>query len=280
VTKKDESPVGDSRERELTITDLTRAIEDLASRKKRPEDLEGIIAEAQELARRWKVEKRPVLEGYSSHSLVVLLTALVVELRGDLRVLEEIRRYYSKNLEDLSFASSIAWIRETFPAIFGAEPSGNCKYEDKRRRDKWDHVGEIVPQFDASNFYRVLAGKVPPDYLDALFRCETVTMAQLEALFGMDRHRFPRELTCVGKGKKTRYDLRAFLEIMDALLNEPRHEKPKRGRPRRVWLTDSDLRKRVLNGMILRAHSVCPDKNLARAFKIKVKCHLPDSGKK
>ena len=105
-------------------------------------------------------------------------------------------------------------------------------------------------------------------------------MTQLEALFGMDRHRFPRKLTCVREDKRTSYDLRAFLEIMDALLGEPRRKKQKRGRPRRVWLTDSNLRNRGLNGMILQAHSVCPDKHLARAFEIKVKCHLPDSGKK
>jgi hypothetical protein len=259
VTKKDERPVGDSCEKELTITDLTRAIEDLASRKKKPEDLEGIIAEAQELARRWKVAKRPVLEGYSSQPLVVLLTALVVELR-----------------EDQDFASLISW----FPPMLEVEPARQSKYEAKRRRNRWDRVGEIVRQFDGSNFWRHLAGDIPPDYLAALFRCETVTMTQLETLFGMDRHRFPRKLTCVREGKRTWYDLRAFLEIMDALLTEPRHKKQKRGSPRRVWLIDSDLRKRVLNGMILRAHSVCADKHLARAFEIKVKCHLPDSGKK
>ena len=146
MTKKDESPAGDSCEKEITITDLTRAIADLVSRKKKPEDLEGIIAEAQELARHWKVEKRPVLEGYSSQPLVVLLTALVVELRRE------------------GFANSIEW----FPAMFRApisakvpylvesklvEPAEHCKYEDKRRRDKWDHVGEIVRQFDLSNLY-------------------------------------------------------------------------------------------------------------------------------
>jgi hypothetical protein len=271
VTKKDESLSEDSCEKEVTIRDLTRAIEDLASRKKKPEDLEGIIAEAQELARHWKVEKRPVLEGYSSQPLVVLLTALAVALRRDHGFLKKIRHRFPTQLKNFDTAVQLGEIKELGSALLEAEPvpSAKQRYEEKRRRHKGDKTGEIEREFGGerlSTFPSAFGPDGPPPVcLDALFRYESVTMTRLRELFGMDRHRFPAKLPCVSEGKKTWYDLRAFLKIMDALLGETsRPKKQKRGRPRGVWLAGSDLQKRVLNGMIVRAHRVCPDKRLAR----------------
>lgn len=242
MTKKDESPAGDSCEKEVTITDLTRAIEDLASRKKKPEDLEGIIAEAQELARHWKVEKRPVLEGYSSQPLVVVLTALAVALRRDHGFLKKIRHRFPNELDNLDTAVQLGEIMELGSALPQAKPvpSAKQRYEEKRRRHKWDNTGEIEREFGSerlSTFPSAFGPDgTPPVCLDALFRYEAVTTTRLRELFGMDRHRFPRKLPCVSESKRTWYDLRAFLKIMDALLGEkPRRKKQKRGRPRRVW---------------------------------------------
>ena len=88
-----------SEERERTIAELSRAIEQLESGKGQPG--EGILAVARELAAQWKIKKRPLFEGLLDNKRLALLVALVVALREDHRLVARIRRHFPDELKKL-----------------------------------------------------------------------------------------------------------------------------------------------------------------------------------
>ena len=110
------------------IADLSRAIEDLESRRKKPEELEGIIDEAKTLAGQWKNPysakdpkyRLPLFDSTSS-GRSFLLAALVVALKREVEVLERIRRHFPNELEKLNrdsrdaddVAALLAWAKHT-----------------------------------------------------------------------------------------------------------------------------------------------------------------------
>jgi hypothetical protein len=136
-----------SEERERTIAELFRAIEQLESSKKQPG--EGILADARELAAQWKVKKRPLFEGLLENNRLALLVALVVALRPSHQCLDKIRRYLPNELENLISASGHRELRALVSALSGTlpKPSPQRKYKRKRRRSQRSFFNSIEYQF-------------------------------------------------------------------------------------------------------------------------------------
>jgi hypothetical protein len=249
---------------ERTIAELFHAIEELASRRKKPEDLEGIIAEAKTLAREWKdphsaqnpKDRRPLFDG-SSNSTAYLLAGLVVALRPDHKLVEQIRRHFPNELEKLSDDSLMAdaMAAASIWASTQPQPTAKQKYERKRRRWRRNFFNSIEYQFGGaaeaeqrkplSPLYSL---RYEPTCLDDIFAGETVNMQRLEDLFfGIERHHLGKIL----QGKKRQYDWRDVVKIMDFLTSEmPRKKRKRPGRPtRKPWLNGLDLRTRVVSGI-------------------------------
>ena len=109
---------------------------------------------------------------------------------------------------------------------------------------------------------------------------DTVTnMRRLQFLFGIHRDRFRKKVEGRRLGKIIVYDWWEVVEIMNALLSEPR-KRAVRGRPRTLWLSDPDLRNRVLSGIEARINSISAPKEIATAFLDLVHRHRVDSAKK
>ena len=73
-----------------------------------------------------------------------------------------------------------------------------------------------------------------------------VDMQYLEALFGLERHRFPNKLPRVRDGRKILYSAFAVVKIMDALLKEKLPERKPRARggsEKKLWLSTPEVRK-------------------------------------
>jgi hypothetical protein len=80
-----------------------------------------------------------------------------------------------------------------------------------------------------------------PTCLDDILMGDGVTMEDLEILFGMERHRFPKKLPSVREGRKIRIPLWR-VKIMDVLLTEkPPERKPQAqgGSVKKLWLKQS-----------------------------------------
>ena len=99
-----------------TIAELSRAIEDLVLERKQPG--EGIMIEARQLARDWKVKDRSLFDG-TEHNKILLLAAvvvgLVVALKRKVQELAEQKRTRTpEELEELTkpFLHLHAQIRE------------------------------------------------------------------------------------------------------------------------------------------------------------------------
>jgi len=105
-------------------------------------------------------------------------------------------------------------------------------------------------------------------------------MEYLETLFGMERHRFPKKLPRVRDGHRILYGALAVAEIMDALLwEEVSERKPQArgGSQKKLWLSNPDVRKRVLIGIGWRALAISPYKQILVPFLKVVSSHF-DSG--
>jgi hypothetical protein len=269
-----------------TIVELIRAVEELVSRRKKPEELEGIIAEARALAREWKdphsaqnpKDRRPLFDD-TTHNTTSLLAALAVALRRDHQLVEAIRRHFPNELEGL-------WLRSFFAAapIWAStqpQPKSWQKYErNKRRRWRRSYFNSIEYQFgggletdlrkrpsalfrpDDSSYKPVLTSM--QTCLDEIFAGETVNMQRLEDLFyGFERHRLAKLAKQTGieikAGRGGRIDYSAVCKIMDALLrrNSQSKRKKKAGRPPAPpWLNDGNLRSRVLRAIEARIQSI------------------------
>jgi hypothetical protein len=141
-------------------------------------------------------------------------------------------------------------------------------YELKR---KGLREGLIAQQFEGflsrqSAFAQVLLGSCRCDCLDDLLEGKTVKMSghgsSLENLFGLDRHRFPKNLTGVQTGREVGYNLTAVTQCMLALL----------GDKKRPWLPDCKIRNMVLRGIIERAREKSDE--LASALQEKFQVFL------
>jgi hypothetical protein len=299
-------------ERQRTIADLSRALEELESSNKQPG--EGLLVVARELAGRSKINKRPLFEGLWENKRLLILGALVVALREDYELLQELRQRFSNDFENLIFWNEHAKLRELASVLSSRSPplTSDQRYERKRWRYNWrGGVGLIEYQFggaeEAERRKQPLAGlfgsAYQPTCLDDIFAGGAVKMHYsegemsfllrphrllkpgLQSLFGMDRHRFPKKPRNI-RDRETFYDYRAVVIIMDSLLTEkPRKKrrKSKPGRPSRTpWLDDPALRTRVLTGIKGRINSLADrvPKHIKSRFLSVIRRHLPDSGKK
>jgi len=304
LKREEEKERIDDEARRKAIKELTVAIEELVSGRKKPEDLEGIIAEAKTLAQQWKnphsakhpKNRRPLFDE-NSRNTTILLAALVVVLREDHELLELIRRRFPNKLENLIDAVLNADLRELVEAIASSqpEPTRTEVSEWKRRKSHRNFYNSIEYQFggaaEAERRTTLSAlGGLPyePTCLDDIFAGETVNMQGLEDLFfGIDRHRLSElvsERNRIKRGREVRYDYRAVTEIMDSLLTEPRKKRKRStpGRPpRERWLNDNERRARVLSRIEARINSFPVREDIKDAFLKVVHDHyLPDSGKK
>jgi hypothetical protein len=280
-------------ERERTIADLSRAIEQLVSSNKQPG--EGLLAVARGLAAQWKIKKRPLFEGLLENNRLALVTALVAALREDHCLVARIRRHFPDELESLSIRSMFAEVGNLVPGLFGAlpKPSPKQEYEAKRRRRTWRSTGLIEWEFGGAReawaqgevwlsnpFY---SAPLPPTCLDDIFTGGVVNMSRLEELFGIERHRLAKLLDREDK-KRGKYGHRVVVKIMNALLKKSPRKKRKRstpGAPRQMpWLNGANLRSLVRAGMIARLDSLPFPPKIRSAFLKVLHRRLADSGKK
>lgn len=258
------------------IADLTNAIEALVSKRKNSEELEGLIIEAKQLAREWKLKEpggtsRPLF-GDIEKSITFLLAALVVALRRDHELIKQMRRHFPNELETLQFRSRCedwAMMVETIArAKVKRTPTG--KYEHKRRISRRRNLIEF--EFGMGLLLKSTSLPNPtlvvhPRCLDNIFAGDHVSMLRLQELFGMDRKRLMEAIQGV---QKDHYNYVAVVKIMDFLLNEKPRENPKqakRGRPRRLpWLNNRDLRTLVLIGIAERISTLSVEEPIRSVF--------------
>ena len=277
-----------------TIADLKDAIEVLISHRKKPQELEGIMAEAKVLVQKWKIKEpsgrwRPLFDDIVNPT-TLLLAALVVELSRDHELVKHIREHFPSELDELYYNSGIAFILKS---ASNRKLTAREESELKRRATLWSDVGLIEYEFggaaeaERQKPLSALYGlPYQPTCLDDIFAGGSVKMHDsegemffigtthripkpgLRSLFGMNRHRLGEILQ--GGRKKRRYDWRDVVNIMDSLLGvEPRRKckKAKPGRPRQMpWLNDADLRSRVRSAIKARLTSIPVDKKIATAF--------------
>jgi hypothetical protein len=122
-----------------------------------------------------------------------------------------------------------------------------------------------------------------PTCLDVILMGYNVTMVDLEFLFGMEHHRFPKQLSHVRDRRKVLYSAFAVVKIMDALLKEgPAERKPRArgGSEKKLWLNNADIRNRVLNGIGWRALAISQYREILAAFMNVVSRHLASGDSK
>jgi hypothetical protein len=270
-----------------TIADLKRAIEELLSRWKKPQELEGIIAEAKVLVQQWKIKessgrRRPLFDD-TVNPTTLLLAALVVVLRRDHELVEQMRRHFANELENLSFRSRWADFTqgvEAWSRALQLKLTRSQKYE--RKRGRTPKIGLIEQEFGGNLLlYAFLRSKaIEPTCLDEIFVGGTVNMLRLVELFGIERHRLSRLAS--GPREKNRFGWRSIVKIMDALLSEKLRQKRNvatAGRPPRMpWLNDRDLRMRVLTGIEARINTLSVPRHIKSAFETIVHRHVAEIG--
>jgi hypothetical protein len=122
---------------------------------------------------------------------------------------------------------------------------------EKRKRQLLHRmeVGRIEEEFGVRKFSWTDPNAAPTGpCLDPLLKFGEVQMSGdiycLESLFRIDRHRFPKSLPRVRRGRHIFYDIRALLKCIKAFVETGR------------WLPDTDRRNLVLSGIIERARYV------------------------
>jgi hypothetical protein len=295
------------------IAALQEALEDLVLRRKQPG--EGILIEARELAREWKVNGRPLFDETSRTT--TLLAALVVALKREVELLERIRRHLPKELEELQSASLHAQMREIGEAIESAkdkpEPKRWQPFEETRRKRyrsfhnsiEYQFGGGLVADLRKSPALRGLSDAalqwLGATCLDDIFRGDAVgkvttrvnfyggspiivdartDMRRLEDLFfGIGRKWLAKLLS----GKKKRRYWGDVIGIMAGLLKERPRQKRKKSKPgpqRQIWLNDKDLRERVLKGIEARLNSFPVREDIKAAFNSVIHDYLQRIGKR
>jgi hypothetical protein len=250
-------------------------------------------------ARRLKRERADQDE-LDKDELVEILTELAPLQKDEIEYLTQFRRdwerisaRYRKQLESLSGQTLSAQFDEWIKTGAIKLPKRTPKQQYEYKRHKWlrGDVGLIESQFGGAMQAELeksifTVGIVfEPTCLDGIFAGDGgVHMWRLQELFGMNRNRFPSNLPSFEKEKRSEklYGYRAVVKIMEALLGDkPRERKgPARGSPLRLWLSDRDLRMRVLGGIKVRIQSIPVQEKIKTAFLAVVHRHLPDSAKK
>jgi len=307
--KKKEAKRPQTQADSTTITDLKRAVEELVSRRTKPEELEGTIDEAKALAQEWTIKEssgyeHPLFDSTTTER-TFLLAALVVALIRDHKLIELMRRHFPNKLNKLAHDSFKAdALAEVSAYPIAQQPlTAKQRSELKRRRRNRGFRSSIKYQFGGgqetdmvkagclpgSSFYEFILFS-SQDCLDDIFTGCPVNLQKLEDLFDMDRHRLSELLQGDRKG-----DYLDVVKIMDALLNENRREKrksSKRGRPPpEPWLNGLNQRSRVLRRIESRIKTIASKpwendpskawhKEITDAFLDVVGRHLPHSGKK
>jgi len=275
------------------IADLSRAIEDLVLRHKQPG--EGIMIEARQLAREWKVKGCPLFDG-STTKTALLLLALVAALKREHELLEQIRRHLPVELEELQGAVLYAQMREIGEALAGEQSKPTPRQVSEKKRGKWhrsfrnsieyQYGGALVADLRKYAAPGGLSDKVLQWFgatcLDDVFAGRPVNMHTLEDLFfGIDRKGLGKILR--GGKKKRRYDFANVIQIMGKLLKERRRKKRKGSKPgpqRQIWLNDRDLREQVLKGIEARLNSFPVREEIKAALGSVVYDHLQSVGKR
>ena len=263
-------------------------------------------------------KEKEVARELAENELVRSLTELADKQQREIKYLAQFRRdwdriqaYYPQKLEQLSVAILIPDMRSLLAALPKQKPQ--AVFEDKRRIRKqpgdvglieWEFGGGAEAERRKSTFSGAAGEPYQPSCLDDILRggvgevkmqpnlwdlwgppipVDTVTnMRRLQFLFGIHRDRFRKKVERRRLGKIIVYDWWEVVEIMDALLSERRGPRKKsvRGRPRTLWLSDPDLRNRVLSGIEARINSISAPKEIATAFLVLVHRHRVDSAKK
>jgi hypothetical protein len=199
---------------------------------------------------------------------------------------ELICAHYPEQLEELKFQSVAAELRPHMEAR-RSKLTPKQRYERERRRHKLGQVGEIEREFGGgfeSSFpplscYEHVLGIFRS--LDDIFAGNGVSMLSMQDLFGLHRDRFPKKLPSFKMGRETLYDYRAVTKIMDWLLSEKllNDKRQPRGRRKRLWLSDTGVRRLALSRIEARMHSLSVSEPIKAAFLAVVRRHLPDSAK-
>lgn len=261
-----------------------------------------------------KREKRDLLDGVGELvDLATLQDREIEYLTQFRRELEQIRAHYPAELENLSTASLMA---EMLPAthllskekpkkawerkrggyrwagagvgLIEYEFGGGAEAELRKRMLRFPSaVGPYAPAYQPRCLDDILRGGVgevkmmPSFFGQPPITVDTRTnMRRLQDLFGMNRNRFPKNLRPRRMGTQIVYDYRAVVEIMKALLKPSDRTRLARGAPRRLWLSGSALRARVLSGIEARLKNLSAPKHIQAAFLPVVRSHLPHSAKK
>ena len=164
---------------------------------------------------------------------------------------------------EIDYHMSLVELISTFPEpkkvrarqLTEEQKRGNVKasknHYERRKRRRYPHpqVGLIEQELGTRHFSWADFGATPTGpFLDNLLKLGEVSMSRgqdcLERLFGVDRHKLPKSLLCVRRGRRVFYDFRAVLECMEELM--------KNGR----WLTDVRRRKLVLSRIVYRAKHI------------------------
>jgi hypothetical protein len=288
----------ESDDRQETIKVLSKECEGLPKRR----DFNELLDELEKLADTYGSSLSDRLR--SLHQLAELQDREIEYLTQFRRDWERIQAYYSEQLETLNTQSLFAQFRRHADTLLAPEEP---KKEWERKRGGYRRiragVGLIEYEFggDGEAKWRksslsglpyqpsclddILRGsvgevKMQPSFRGPPIAIDTVTnMRRLQILFGIHRDRFPKELRGRSMGKMIVYDWRDVVKIMGALLSEPR-KRSLRGRPRTLWLSDPDLRTRVLSGIEARINSISAPKEIVTACLDLVRHHRVDSAKK
>jgi len=168
---------------------------------------------------------------------------------------EQILAYDREGLENLEIKSWRAL--HPFSCELASAETPQARYERKRRRYTWAGVGKIEREFgdpraalwQTNPILAPLIAGPPPTCLDEILTGGGVNMVTLQELFGIDRHRLGAAAGVeIKKGRLYYYS--TVMKIFGFLLSES--ERPNRkgpGAPKVHWLSERDVRTRVLEGI-------------------------------
>jgi hypothetical protein len=236
------------------------------------------------------------------NNLIEILSELVVLQKNEIGhmrwfhlLCEWAETHAPEKLGDIRFAFTRYVVEESSRLNPGLELTPREKGERKRQGYNWRGVGLIEYEFGGAGEaewrkqpWPGLHGWPAPPWwvyeatcLDEIFAGGDVHKWRLQELFGMNRARFPKALPYIKKNRQIVYDSHSVAKIMDALLSEePKQGKEARGAPRQLWLSDPDVRTRVLTGIAARILELSVPDDIAREFLTIIAHHPPDSAKK
>jgi hypothetical protein len=169
---------------------------------------------------------------------------------------------------------------EVVRAVLFPKPTPKQASEWRRMQSRGPRkeVGLIEYEFGGQADARAFPLPYEPTCLDGILMGYAVDMDYLEWLFEIGHHRFPRKLRSFRAGRKILYSAFAVVEIMDALLREEaleRKPQARGGSKKKLWLSNPDVRKRVLMGIGWRAHARSRSKKILAMFMAVVCRRLP-----